>query len=48
MLTLEPERFIKKNVLKADHSRNTLIISIYSIFREKLTPSTGLKRITVN
>ena len=37
-----------KNVLKAGNSGNTLIISVYSISRRKLIPSTGLKRTIVN
>jgi len=37
-----------KSVYKADNSRNTLIISIYSMSRKRLIPSTSLKKITVS
>ena len=48
MLTLELGRFINKNVLKADYNKSILIISVYSIFKKRLTLSTSLRRIIVN
>ena len=36
-----------KNVLKVDYGGNALTISIYGMFKRKLIPSTGLKKIIV-
>jgi len=33
-----------KNILEANNSENVLTISIYSMFKRKLAPSTGLKK----
>ena len=37
-----------KNVLKVGNSGSALIISIYSMFRKRLIPSTGLRGMIVN
>jgi len=36
-----------KNILEADYSRNTLIISVYNMFRKRLILSTSLRKIIV-